>query len=99
MAKINYGVRLSLKVTGSHIYKKTWTPVINEEHSTDTEPENLHNKYMVKVVKNEQEVNHILQELSKYCTNSMLAGATILCKIVSKREKERIAMKYHVFIK
>lgn len=76
-------------VTGHHIYKKTWTPVMDEELLTETEPENPHDKYAVKVAKNEQVVGHIPRELSKYCTTAMLAGGTISCKIAGKRENKR----------
>ena len=34
-------------VTWYHIYKKSWAPVINEELSTEMEPENPHDKYAV----------------------------------------------------
>ena len=43
-----------------------WSPFIGESLNTEVEPENIHDKYAVKVLKNEAVVGHMPREMSRY---------------------------------
>ena len=45
-------------ITG-HVYKDIWTHTLGEKLSTATEPENHHDKYAVKVLKENEMVGHV----------------------------------------
>ena len=46
-------------VTGHHVYKDIWTPTLSEKLSTATETENHHDKYAVKVLKENEVIGHV----------------------------------------
>ena len=75
--------------TGHHMYKDIWTPTLSEELSMTTEPENYHDKYVVKVLKDNEVVGHVPSDISKYCTSAFLCGRTIKCEIAGKRQNKR----------
>ena len=76
-------------VTGHHVYKDIWTPTLGEKLSTAAEPENHHEKYAVKVLKENEVVGHVPRDISKYCTSALLCGGTIKCEITWKRQDKR----------
>ena len=76
-------------VTGHHVYKDLWTPTLGEKLSTTAEPENHHDKYAVKVLKENEVVGHVPRDISKYCTSAILCGRTIKCEIAEKRQNKR----------
>ena len=45
-----------------------WSPFIGESLNTQVEPDNVHDKYAVKVLKNITVVGHVLTEISRYCS-------------------------------
>ena len=45
-----------------------WSHYIGESLKTQVEPDNVHDKYAVKVLKNETVVGHVLTEMSRYCS-------------------------------
>ena len=73
-------------VTGHHVYKDIWTPTLGEKLSTAAEPENHHEKYPVKVLKENEVVGHVPRDISKYCTSALLCGGTIKCEITRKNK-------------
>ena len=65
-------------------------PTLGEKLSTATKPENHHDKYAVKVLKENEVVGHIPRDISKYCTSALfLGGGTIKCEITGKRQSKR----------
>ena len=78
---IPYVFEFQSYVTEHHVYKDTWTPILGEKLSTATEPEHYHNKYAVKVLKENEVVGHVPRDISKYCTSALLCGETIECEI------------------
>ena len=76
-------------VIGHHVYKDIWTPTLGEKLSTAAEPENHHEKYPVKVLKENEVVGHVPRDISKYCTSALLCGGTIKCEIAWKRQDKR----------
>ena len=83
---IPYFLKFQICVTGHHVYKDIWTPTLGEKLSTATEPENHHDKYAVKVLKENEVVGHVPRDISKYCTSALLCGGTIKCEITRKNK-------------
>ena len=54
-----------------------------------TEPENHHDKYVVKVLKENEVVGHVPRDISKYYSSALLCGGTIKCEITGKRQNKR----------
>ena len=86
---IPYVFELQSYVTGHNLYKDIWTPTLGERLSTTTEPENHHDKYAVKVLKENEVVGHVLRDISKYCTSALLYGGTKKFEITVKRQNKR----------
>ena len=63
---IPYAFEFQSYVTGHHVYKDIWTPTLGEKLLTATEPENYHDKYVVKVLKENEVVGHVPRDISKY---------------------------------
>ena len=61
-----YSIEFESFVTGHHVYKVVWSPFIGESLNTQEEPDNVHDKYAVKVLKNEAVVGHVPREISRY---------------------------------
>ena len=76
-------------VIGHHVYKDIWTPTLGEKLSTAAEPENHHEKYPVKVLKENEVVGHVPRDISKYCTSALLYGGTKKFEITVKRQNKR----------
>ena len=83
---IPYVFEFQSYVTEHHVYEDTWTPILGEKLSTATEPEHYHNKYAVKVLKENEVVWHVPRDISKYCTSALLFGGTTECKITRIRQ-------------
>ena len=45
-----------------------WSPFIGESLNTQMELDNVHDKYSVKVLKNQVVVGHVPREISRYCS-------------------------------
>ena len=72
-------------ITGHHIYKDIWTPRTQEELTCKTEPDNQHDKYAVKVLKDGEIVGHIPRLFSKTCTLILLSGGCMKVCVTGKR--------------
>ena len=83
---ISYVFEFQSHVTGHHVYKDIWTPTLGEKLSTTAEPENHHDKYVVKVLKDNEVVGHVPSDISKYYTSAILCRRTIKCEIAGKRQ-------------
>ena len=59
------------------MYKDIWTPTLGEKLSMATEPENHHDIYAVKDLKENEVVGHVSRDISKYCISALLCGETI----------------------
>ena len=68
---IPYVFEFQSYVTGHHAYKNIWTPTLGEKLSTPTKH---HNKYAVKVLKENEVVGHVLRDTLKFCTSALLCG-------------------------
>ena len=85
---ISYVFEFQSHVTGHHVYKDIWTLTLGEKLSTTAEPENHHDKYVVKVLKDNEVVGHVPSDISKYCTSAILCGRTTKCEIAGKRQNK-----------
>ena len=63
-------------------------PTSAEKLATTTEPKNPNDKYVVKVLRDNEVVGHIPRDISKYCTSTLLCGGTVECIVIDKREKK-----------
>ena len=61
-------------VTGHHVYKDIWTPTLSEKLSTATETENHHDKYAMKVLKENEVIGHVPPVISKYGSSGLFCG-------------------------
>ena len=86
---ISYVFEFQSHVTGHHVYKDIWTPTLGEKLSTTAEPENHYDKYVVKVLKDNEVVGHVPSDILKYCTSAILCGRTTKCEIAGKRQNKR----------
>ena len=75
-------------ITGHHVYKDIWTPILGEKLATAMEPQNPHDKYAIKVTKSDEVVGHIPRDISKYCTAALCCGI-ISCEVTGKRQNKR----------
>ena len=78
-------------VTGHHVYKDIWTPILGEKLLTATESENHHDKYAVKVLKETEVVGHVPRDISKYCTSALLCGGLQNVKL-QRKHKTNVGM-------
>lgn len=88
-------------VTGHHVYKEVWTPVIGEKVRFCREPENPHDRYAVAAYKDEKIVGHIPRTISKPCFFAILAGAKLKATVSGARQNTRnngleVPVKYFV---
>ena len=45
-----------------------WSPFIGESLNTQVEPDSIHDKYAVEVLKKEAVIGHVPREISRYCS-------------------------------
>uniref|UniRef100_A0A1X7UNS1 HIRAN domain-containing protein n=1 Tax=Amphimedon queenslandica TaxID=400682 RepID=A0A1X7UNS1_AMPQE len=74
-------------ITGHHVYKTVWTPVIGEELHTEVEDDNEHDKYAVAVMKSNGIVGHMPRSLSRISWYFLKNGGKIQGKVTGKRRK------------
>ena len=86
---ISYVFEFQSHVRGHQVYKDIWTPTLGEKLSTTAEPENHNDKYVVKVLKDNEVVGHVPSDILKYCTSAILCGRTTKCEIAGKRQNKR----------
>ena len=75
-------------IRGHHIYKSVWTPFIGEGLVLKREePENIHDRYSVCVVKDgDAVVGHVPRELSKILWNFLRRGGQGTCEVTGPRK-------------
>ena len=66
-----------------------WSAFIGESLNTQVEPDNVHDKYAVKVLKNEAVVGHVHREISRYCSFVLNSGGTMSATVIGARENRR----------
>ena len=66
-----------------------WSPFIGESLNTQIELGNVHDKYAVKVLKNQAVVGHVPREISRYCSFVLNSGRTMGATVSGARENRR----------
>ena len=66
-----------------------WSPFIGESLNTQVEPRNVHDKYAVKVLKNEVVVGHVPREILRYCSFVLNSRGTMSATLNGSRENRR----------
>ena len=84
-----YIIEFESFVTGHHVYKAVWSPFIGESLNTIMELDNVHDKYAVKVLKNQAVVGHVPREISRYCSFVLNSGGTMDATDWRPRKQER----------
>ena len=70
-----------------------WSPFIGESLNTQMEVDNVHDKYAVKVLKNQAVVGHVPREISRYCSFGLNSGGTMDAIVTGARENRRGTVK------
>ena len=55
-------------ICGSHIYHSIWDSTVGEELLCKRELTNLHDRYVIVVVKDRNVIGHLLQKISHVCS-------------------------------
>ena len=71
-----------------HTHGNIWTPTLVEKLATNTELKNRHDKYVVKVLKDNEILGHIPRDLSKYCTSALLCRVAVGIRDYMKNRKQ-----------
>ena len=91
-----YCFKFQIYITGHHIYKDKWTPILDEKLATNKEKNNPHDRFAVAVVRDVQIVGHEPKYISKLYASVLLSGGEINCAVTGKRESRRENGRYHV---
>ena len=76
-------------ITGHHIYKKIWSPVIGEKLNCQREPGNRKDPFAVAVLKNGNIVGHVAKEHLFRFNKLLREGKTVVAVVTGKRENKR----------
>ena len=79
-----FQVSTSSFVRGFHVYMAIWSPVMNAEHSTQQEYDDL---YAVAVMNDGVTVEHVSKELSQTFWFFIERGGEIICKVRRRRQR------------
>ena len=85
-----YSITFKSFITGHHVYKEVWSPVLGEDLTCLPEPENSHDKYAIQVLKNKIVVVHVPREISRYCCYALNSGGKIKATVCGRRENKRV---------
>uniref|UniRef100_A0A1X7SH94 HIRAN domain-containing protein n=1 Tax=Amphimedon queenslandica TaxID=400682 RepID=A0A1X7SH94_AMPQE len=78
---------LTSVIRGHHVYKRIWTPYMNEKLTATPAEDNPFDKYAVAVMKNEDIVGHIPRKLAKVSWHFIKRGGEIKITVTGKRQK------------
>lgn len=71
-------------IRGHHVYKDSWTPLLNEELAVCTELNNVYDRHAVSIQKDRRTVGH---ELAKLITKFLNKGGNAVCIVSGHRKK------------
>ena len=84
-----YSIEIESFVIGHRVYKAVWSPFIGESLNTQMELDNVHDKYAVKVLKNQAVIDQVPREMSRYCSVVLNSGGTMDATEAGARENRR----------
>ena len=88
---MNFATWKTLSYISPWAYKfltEVWSPVLGENLTCLPEPENSHDKYVIKVLKNETVVGHVSREISRYCCYALNSGGKMKATVCGRRENK-----------
>ena len=84
-ASSSFSLTIDISVHGYYVYCLIWEPVIGEELQCEREPENIHDRYTISVVKQRQIVGHVPRTISRPCSVFIQNGGVIKCTVTGNR--------------
>ena len=76
-------------ITGYHVYKDVWDPILYEELVCEREPQNAHDQNAIKLLKGGVIVGHVLRHFSRLFWYLLLAGTRITATVIGARQHLR----------
>ena len=76
-------------ITGHHVYKDIWVPIMNEELVCEREPQNSHDQNAIKILKDGVIVGHVPRNFSKVFSYLLLSGTRITATVTGARQNLR----------
>ena len=76
-------------ITGHHIYKDVWDPVIGEIIQCRREPSNKYDNNAVMLFKENLTIGHVPRQIAPYCAYILLNCGTIEAEVTGRRENQR----------
>ena len=73
-------------VTGHHVYKRIWSPIVGDKLNCRREINNPHDRWPVVVCKDQTVVGHVPRDLSKRFSEMLSAGKAIYAVVVGKEK-------------
>ena len=93
MARVHYFHSYTFEfqelITGHRVYKHVRTPFHGEKFSCESQPDNFHDKYAVKVVKNKETVGHVPRAISPYITYILANCGKVTVEVIGSRQNRR----------
>lgn len=72
-------------IRGHHVYKSIWTPVIGETLHVRIEENNEYDRFAVSVLREDEIVGHIPQEISRLFSSFLNRGGAVTAEVTGKR--------------
>ena len=83
-------IRVESVVRGHHVYKEIWTPELGEVLTVCKEPDNIHDRHAVCVMKDGAIVGHVPRELSSMMDVFIEKGGVVTCTVSGRHKKGRV---------
>ena len=76
-------------IVGYHVYKRIWSPVIDEVATAVRDEDNIHDHYAVAILEEDTccTVGHIPRKISKECYFFLKTGGSIKVKVTGQRRR------------
>ena len=76
-------------ITGYHVYKDVWDPILNEELVCEREPQNAHDQNAIKLLKGGVIFEHVPRHFSRVFSYLLLPGTRITATVIGARQNLR----------
>lgn len=80
-----HSVTLESVIRGHHVFKEVWTPQLGEKLSLLQEKDNIHDRYAVSVVRDEELVGHVPREFSRAVWHFLAHDGHGYAEVTAKR--------------
>ena len=76
-------------ITGYHVYREVWTPVIGEIMDCQRDKANKYDTHATKIVREQCTVGHVPRDISKWISYLLLSGCKISVQIMGGQQNRR----------